>query len=393
MALNCATNSSTSTSRSTSTSTISVLRVGGPSPDVTLLLTNALLHFFYEYQSDDKGHDDNDDTDDTEDDAEKPEDPIQPLVVKLQNKYFSASILLSELLHDLSANVDNPSQQYYSHYAYKEDGIVLVFDALKCNPDLDNQISFDSLDYLHNHQHHHQHNPHSSSSSSSSSSSATDTCFGDLLRLCVGVSLGQHTPQELRGKDHEKEYTKRVLWCLDRGYEYVEVDLSQAGQGTGHDDRDKEGFARVIEAIQGTVWSSAVMKARKERVQVSEAAEETKESADAVHEKEENTRYEPPDPETIGRFLQVPEPTDDYLDEPKTQEESVVRAAHEQDAKAFQELEALMKEATRIRDMSRNGDISDDDVRRTRAAEAATLMMGLMERMGIDDTDDEDSDD
>ena len=137
------------------------------------------------------------------------------------------------------------------------------------------------------------------------------------------------------------------------------------------------------------------MKARRnERVQVSEPEEETKESSDAVGKKEGNTGYEPPDPETIGRFLQVPEPTDGYLDEPETQEESMLRAVHEEDAKAFQELKALMKEATRIRDMlSRNGDIPDDDVWWTRVAEAATLMTGLVERMGIDDTDEQDSDD
>ena len=337
----------------------SVLRVGGPSRDVTLLLTNALLHYFI--QSDDREA-----KDDKVDQNEQL--PLEPLV-QLQNKYFSAAILLSELLQDLS--MDN----------VKEDGIVLVFDALKCNPDLDNAVTFDALESLHNH-------------------AESVTNCGDLLRLCVGVSLGQHSPQELRGKHHEAEYTKRILWCLDRGYEYVEVDLSPTGQLAGHDDRDKEGFARVIEAIQGTVWSSAIMKNR-ESVVVESIPETTAITTttlepieNSLHVETEVTGYEPPDPEAMGAFLTVPEPTnhEDYLEEAKTLEESMLRTEHEQDAKAFQELEGLMKEATRIRDMSRNGDLSDD-VRRQRAAEAATLMMGLMEKMGIDDTDEEDSDD
>ncbi|KAI2507297.1 Alpha and gamma adaptin binding protein p34 [Fragilaria crotonensis] len=345
----------------------SVLRVGGPSRDVTLLLTNALLHYFFPSDDDNKDTENNNADNKEDRNVELPSEPL----VRLQNKYFSASILVSELLQDVSMDY------------IKEDGVVLVFDALKCNPDLDNSISFDALESLHNH------------------ADSVIAC-GDLLRLCVGVSLGQYAPHELRGKDHEHEYSKRILWCLDRGYEYVEVDLSQTGQLTGHDDRDKEGFARVIEAIQGTVWSSAVMKPREPVIesQQSSATTTTTAATTTTMEPTENPTpvekevngYEPPDPEAIGAFLKVPEPIDeDYLDEAKTPEESMTRAAHEEDAKAFQELEGLMKEATRIRDMSRNGDLSDD-VRRQRAAEAATLMLGLMEKMGIDDTDEEDSD-
>jgi hypothetical protein len=108
-------------------------------------------------------------------------------------------------------------------------------------------------------------------------------------------------------------------------------------------------------------------------------------------------RYEPPTSDLlVGGIGEPPAEhllSDDnyYLDEPATKEEAESRASHINDAQAFQELELLMKEATRIRDMSRNGDLSDDD-RRKRATDAATLMMGLMEQMGIDDTDGDDSD-
>ena len=40
----------------------------------------------------------------------------------------------------------------------------------------------------------------------------------------------------------------------------MEVDLSEEGlRGGFFDVREKDGFARVVEAIGGTVWSSAVM--------------------------------------------------------------------------------------------------------------------------------------
>eukprot|EP00543_Licmophora_paradoxa_P018034 CAMPEP_0202472894 /NCGR_PEP_ID=MMETSP1360-20130828/89215_1 /ASSEMBLY_ACC=CAM_ASM_000848 /TAXON_ID=515479 /ORGANISM="Licmophora paradoxa, Strain CCMP2313" /LENGTH=55 /DNA_ID=CAMNT_0049099579 /DNA_START=1 /DNA_END=168 /DNA_ORIENTATION=- len=48
-----------------------------------------------------------------------------------------------------------------------------------------------------------------------------------------------------------------------------------------------------------------------------------------------------------------------------------------------------MRQASRIRDMSRNGELTDDE-RRQRAADAAELMMDLMDKMGLeDDGDDE----
>jgi len=51
----------------------------------------------------------------------------------------------------------------------------------------------------------------------------------------------------------------RVTSCGAWIVEYVEADLSEKGISSGHDARDKEGFARIVEAISGTVWSSAVM--------------------------------------------------------------------------------------------------------------------------------------
>jgi len=310
----------------------SVLRIGGPNNDTAVLLKNALLSYF---------------------DPDGEEVTSEPLL-KLQNKYFSASIRLSELIQDLPEG------------SYQEDGIILVFDALKCNPDLTNGTSFDGLHTLH------------------------DDTAGDLLRLCVGVSLGAWTSEELRGKKHEDEYSKRILWCLDRGYEYCEVDLSRQGQQNGHDDRDKEGFARLIEAIQGTVWSSAVMEKRVQQ-KLKQEYQEEKEKVDVdVEGGNKESAYEPPNLEMLGAAVVLPEP-DEYIDEPATTEEAELRTSQKQEERAYHELEGLMKEASRIREMSCTGDLSDNE-RRRRAADAATLMMGLMEKMGIEDNEEEDSD-
>ena len=53
-----------------------------------------------------------------------------------------------------------------------------------------------------------------------------------------------------------------MLWCLDRGYEYVEVDVTPEGMTGGFEERDKDGYARVVEAIGTCMWSSHVMKRR-----------------------------------------------------------------------------------------------------------------------------------
>ena len=47
----------------------------------------------------------------------------------------------------------------------------------------------------------------------------------------------------------------------------MEVDLSEEGLRGGFDVREKDGFARVVEAIGGTVWSSAVMTDAKKNAQ------------------------------------------------------------------------------------------------------------------------------
>ena len=258
-----------------------------------------------------------------------------------------------------------------------------------------------------------------------------DRC-GDLLRLCVGVHIGELSPQELRGQSsHEDEYSRRVLWCLDRGYEYVEADLSEEGRAKGHDERDKEGYARIIEAVAGTVWSAAQMGKKKKQQLTKEqqgvrqqleggggggATEWTKPIESSIGtDLPENPFHI--DPEEGQRVVTTTTRTDadkdsnggngddavgvgvndadadsgnyGYLDKAETEEETTRRREEREQERMFDSLEGLMRQASRIREMSRGGELTDDQ-RRQRAGDAATLLMDLMTKLDLADGEDED---
>jgi hypothetical protein len=177
------------------------------------------------------------------------------------NRYFSAHVILQEIGQEplnvyppvTAADPQQDGQDSSSlPLPFKEDGVILVFD---------------------------HHMDVESGSSSSSSSSPTDVHVstptaaavasfnalepvhdraealllqaGELLRLCVGVSVHvsvcKQSPENnshdgdsadsailveqrrTNTKEYEAEYARRILWCLDRGYKYVEEDLSAEG--------------------------------------------------------------------------------------------------------------------------------------------------------------------
>ena len=348
----------------------SVLRIGpfGTNNGVTSakLLQTALVSYFENQQE--GGHTTGTSSPPAEENSKS---------LKLANKYFSAEILLEDIGGTTPENA-------------KEDGIVLVFDSLESNPDYQQGrgggggVTFDSLALAHQ------------------QAEDADTC-GDLLRLCVGVSLTDLSPEEARGKDHEKEYSRRILWYLDHGYEYVEADLSQDGQGKGHDDRDKDGFARIVEAIQGTVWSSAVMSKGK-TTQLKDSYKEdaltlenNENKQDEEEEEEEENPYMPPDPSKFGGNLTNQQETAELNIPEAGNTETLEKLRKEMDEeKVFDEMEAVLREASRVRDASKSGQLTDDE-RRERAGEAAMRLVDLMNQFGMEDEEDnsigEDSDD
>lgn len=347
-------------------SCISVLRIGPFSDDNICAdqLRAAVVEHFEKLRS--------------ADDKSPSLNPTSEHQISIKNRYFSAEVVF--------AKIDD--QDLYTG-TWAEDGIVLVFDSFLSNPKLPTSMtaSFDALQAVHERM--------------------SDTA-GDLLRLCVGVG---NSKTNLSVKEYEAEYARRVLWCLDRGYEYVEVDLSEEGVLQGHDARDKEGFARIVEALSGTVWSSAVMEKRKKQELKESYARD--EAATAAGEAFSGTMltYEPPDPSKLPPVLGSEEIEDSDREQKARvfllkEEADVVNAIHvendgkdddtsrrrkdeKEEERVLNSLEGSLREAGRLRELSKSGQLSDDE-RRKRAGEAAILLMNMMGEMEFDESSDDD---
>ena len=353
----------------------------------------------------------------------------------ITNRYFSADVRLSGMDDDKSSNgthtdtTDTGTNGTTSSNgnittSFSEDGMILVFDAERSHPKYATSMtsSFDVMESIHD-------------------QAVTNSKCGELLRLCVSIGNNRivhynGVTQPLSEKEYEDEYSRRILWCLDHGYEYVEVpDLNDTSQG--HDVRDKDGFARIIEAISGTVWTSAVMASKQQQTLQQSFAEVRKDismistpgSAQPDPDPDVNVNtggYEPPNP------LDFPSVT---VDENDVERERKAHAAlladcitettttadgtgtgtgtvatdasnsnattapsknerqseELQQERAMNALEASLNEARRIRELSKSGQLSDEE-RRKRASDAAMLIMQTMEQMGFNDDDDTDED-
>ena len=387
----------------------SVVRLGPTSNNVSaIVLRNALLSYFEEIENGDKSLSRTPNSGDNDNKSNNNIDDKPCPTITISNKYFTAKVKLSEL-GEVESSSSSPLSAPMPQN--KEDGVILAFDALQSNPDhpplssdgSKNSSSFDSLSYVHG-------------------EAEKNAQCGDLLRLCVGVSLSNMSPTELRGKDHEAEYSRRILWCLDRGYEYVEADLSQEGQTKGHSDRDKDGFARIVEAIQGTVWSSAVMSKSKKQELKQTYQNDTAEingmsqTNDGDETKiddrfETENPYEPPDPSKLGFPEIKTSPHNEIIDKNDDDKKATNQESKDADVTGmllepnkvgpeeilelrkqaetehlFDQMEGALREAARVREAAKNGALSDED-RRQRAGDAAMALMNLMDKFGLDDDD------
>jgi site-specific DNA-adenine methylase len=383
----------------TMTSLSSVVRLGPIDNNLsTQLLRTAIISFLTENA---------DECDDSNDNNNLKANNNSHIVIR--NKYFSADVILEDIT---DGNEQKQQQQQedeeFNNNNNKEDGIILVFDALQCNPDRCDTgnsssnigggggcVTFDSLGSIHQ------------------QAIDNNTC-GDLLRLCVGVSLVDLSPCD------QKEYSRRVLWCLDNGYEYIEANISKEGQLIGHNDRDKDGFARIIEAIQGTVWSSAIMSASKTK-KLTDSYADSKSMIQPNNKKEdtEENLYEPPDPSMLLTTQTTIQQQQDDASKSKNVDDVTgsdipikddccidgfgLNVFHDEGKgdqsredmeaeKLLEKMENVLKEATQIRKASKSGVLSDDE-RRERAGEAALALVNLMGEFGLDDDDDDDDDD
>jgi hypothetical protein len=287
-------------------------------------------------------------------------DKIDQHSVAISNRYFDASVVFAGLM-------ESTDDMITSTESFVEDGIILVFDS---SPTASQDVCFDSLSVLHD-------------------NAAKSTDLGDLLRLCVGVSLGP-SPLADGSKASEEEYSRRVLWCLDRGYEYVEADMSPIGMELGHNDRDKEGFARIVEAISSCMWSSHVMKKRIGAASASIAGNgnvNTQLKSYEVNNAGTTTSSVPKsdserEQAAISKLM---EGVDQDIESNNKAEEI------KRQEMAFRELESVIAAAKSIREASQNDSMSDEE-RRKRAGDTALRMMELFEKLGFDNVDDYEND-
>lgn len=296
------------------------------------------------------------------------------------NKYFSAHVQLKSTSSSLNAAGDAQENENENNndieLHHKEDGIILIFP---------NDAAIESLTFLHD-----------------EIMSSNIPELGDTLRLCLTTTTSKvNNNTTLTVKQKEEQYSQRVLWCLDHGYEYIEVDISDVGLTTGFDQREKDGFARVIEAIQGTVWSSAIMgggggeaPTRKSSNNLDQDKEQS--SLQGMKKKDDDIE--------ITSNIHINDANNDIRQssimekgegEEKALEKEINKSVDNNDSGdknekkeeiLTNEIDKVMKEATRIREQSKSGQLSDND-RRQRAGDAATMLMGLLDQIGFDDDD------
>jgi len=283
--------------------------------------------------------------------------------ITVDNKYFTATVALTDLDID-SASAESSTDSAVDR---KEDGMILAFhDVFSASSTAAATSPLDVLASVH-------------------SAAEASNQAGDLLRLLVAVTMGPVSDKSTKAA--EEEYSRRVLWCLDRGYEYVEADCSVEGMKLGHEDREKDGFARVVEAVGGTVWSCAVNKPRggaasfaagtgpsADRSAAGATVPQPTERKESKAKSSSNSPFSlPPEAEIIG------DDDDDGNDD-------------EGGKLVFDDLEKVMAEAARIRSQAKSGALTDEQ-RRMRAGDAAVALMGVMERMGFDDSSSADGED
>jgi hypothetical protein len=328
-------------------------------------------------------------------------DNDQSASLTISNRYFTAHVALLRLdetiSYDGSSSNSNDNGSSITTTTVEEDGILLVFDDRSSH-------SFDSLGHIHD-------------------TFVVPSAIGDLLRMCIGThastdNVGSSTASII-DKD---EYSRRVLWCLDRGYEYVSVDLSTHGMTTGFDVRDKDGYARVIEAIETCMWSCRIMKSSPGREVQSSSSSSVQQQCAAkggngdsvagMTNKIAGTGLARIDDTTIPLMtdderesaaiaslmngtVNDDDGNGDYIPPSLDEDGESMRRQQQQQREeeiSFHQLEKVLTEAKSIREASRNNANMSNEERRARAGDAAMKLMGLLDRLGFDDDDDEEED-
>ena len=207
-------------------------------------------------------------------------------------------------------------------------------------------------------------------------------------RLMVRLLDRAEAMQGERGVNEEDgAASEALLWCLDHGFELVEVDRSDLFATWG--EREKEGVARVLEALEATMWPSMLRKEKDEMIEpvppLAQAADVNvnaptmeKGCGNALPKPKESEDF-PPMPESLMK--DIPNPTDR---EPEPEE---MQGPSGEKLETF--FDDFLQKARQVRETALKGEVSDAE-RRDRAAKMASQLAVFM---GLDgDSDENDSD-
>ena len=191
-----------------------------------------------------------------------------------------------------------------------------------------------------------------------------------------------------------------AMKALDAGWEYCIVRLDDLSLGMS--DREKEGFARVVEAVDMSCWSGRVEKgkaavntsAKREELEMDVNAPPPAPGGEGEVEKVEGaaeTTEQPPAPPPSSS-ASAESPVEDFesasaaLLSALTAQGSASGGSSsvEEDNAMADQLEKLMASVGQIREKSMTGGFKTDEERKKAAAEAAEKMMGMM---GMDKDD------
>jgi len=175
------------------------------------------------------------------------------------------------------------------------------------------------------------------------------------------------------------DISSRVLWSVDNGYEYIDIDSNDSSSiSIISDSREKEGFPRLIEALEATMWSSLQMKDKvitttssiTSEILISEQTSTIKEEQIISSEEKTNKEYKIHMDSNDKLILEV----EDDIDE-----EDVF----------YKNFSDVIEKAKDIRAQVLSGNLSDKE----RRDNAAAIALQLAKMIDLNDDDDDDDDD
>lgn len=249
--------------------------------------------------------------------------------IYVNNKYFDSQVQLNKI---------HPSQNFKINHQFLDDGILLLFD-------VSSHSNFDLLTNIH------------------TSAESSGQC-GKLIRLCIGIKEGDLI-------DNCEPYSRRAIWCLDRCFEYVEADLSNNGIQSGHLNREKNGFPRICEAINCTIWSNSILHAKRKKLEKSFESRIYLQS-NFLHIGEKNIKENMLLKSSVTHDIRI---TNKFY-----------KRNEEKNSNRFMDINYLEKviiEAKQIRMASKNKILSDNE-RKKRASDAAFMLVNLLDNVDFE---------